>query len=324
MSTTRVSILIPTHNRAAILAKTLACVERLIRPENVAAELIVVANNCSDNTVEISRSAVSRLSFPGKVVEEFTPGLNPARNRAVHESSGDILALLDDDVAIDHNWLCDVVRSFEETPADLIGGRARLWWEAVERPEWFTSELDSLLSCVELGETPVEIYKAVGIVGANFWFRRHVWETIGDFRDGLDRCGTSKLGGGDVEFIERALRAGFRAFHTPLGSIHHWVAPGRVEPHYLLGVASGNARGRVLLKQRMSFPTWLRCLLGHSYLMIWHGCRGAVTQAVRGRDAAMHDWALCWTGKGGLLGIVDRLWGSAPHGNGGSTGLWRE
>lgn len=308
-----ISILVPTHNRSEILVRTLECVANLDVPEGAEPELIVIANNCTDDTVSICEASIARLPFPGKVVEEPTPGLNPARNRAVREARGELCLLLDDDVAFEPTWLAEVHAFFKEQPADLAGGQTRLWWEAVDRPDWFTPRLDQLLSMAELGDAPKELAGFVGVVGANFWFRRKVWEAIGEFRNDLDRSGTAKLGGGESEFIQRAVQHGYRVFYSPGGAVQHWVAPGRIEPGYLLSVAEGTARGRMRFKPPMSPFKAARSLVGYTYLWLGAQLRAALTTLTRGRDHAMHHRVLSSAGWGGLLGLADRWFGGAKN-----------
>lgn len=302
-----ISILVPTHNRSEVLARTLACIERLEVPEGVRAELIVVANNCTDDTVARSQEVIDRLGFPGRVVEEAEPGLNPARSRAVREASGEVCALIDDDVAFEPSWLAEIAEFFAESPADIAGGRVRLWWEAVERPEWFTPTLDQLLSATDRGDEAVELKNSLGVIGANFWFRKVVWETVGDFRRDLDRCGSRTLGAGESEFVERGLRGGFRVFYTPRGAVQHWVAPGRIEPAYLYRVAEGNARGRMRMMPPMSLRAWSRSVLGNLYFCVRSALLAAGTHATRGPDAAVHYWARSRKGWGAMRGILDRI-----------------
>ncbi len=301
------SIIIPTHNRAEILSRTLACMQNLTVPSKLQVELVVVANNCSDDTVAISKEVIESLSFPGKVVEEFIPGLSAARNRGAQEATGEICVMIDDDVKFPSGWISEIGDFFEQSPADIAGGRVVLWWDAVERPSWFTPVLDNLLSVSDLGDHAVELHGYNGIVGANFWFRKKVWETIGGFDSGLGRNGKSAVGGEESDFIKRALEANFRVFYTPDGALDHWVAPGRIKEEYLLRVATGNARGRVRMKPKMNLYTWIRCLLGHTYLFTANQLKAWITRVGYGRNASITYAVLSSAGVGGLLGLYDRF-----------------
>ena len=50
---TRVSVLIPTHNRRDLLGRTLDSLAAVRVPAGVAVEVIAVANNCTDGTEQL-------------------------------------------------------------------------------------------------------------------------------------------------------------------------------------------------------------------------------------------------------------------------------
>src|SRR6185295_11977689 len=107
-----VSILIPTHNRAAILAQTLESLSQLKLPPNVDVEAVVVANACTDNTEAAAQEMASKLAFPLRYVSDARANLNIARNTAVTSSRYELLALLDDDVWVDSGWLESLVAAY--------------------------------------------------------------------------------------------------------------------------------------------------------------------------------------------------------------------
>ena len=59
-----------------------------------------------------------------RYIPEEKPGLSHARNRAILESRGAIIAFLDDDVLVPERWLWQMLRTFEQTGADCVGGRS--------------------------------------------------------------------------------------------------------------------------------------------------------------------------------------------------------
>jgi len=87
-----VSVVVPTHNRSALLAQTLASV----RAQTFAdLEIVVVDDGSSDNTAEIvTRIDDSRVRM---VRHEQPLGVSAARNRGIREASGEWVAFLDDD-----------------------------------------------------------------------------------------------------------------------------------------------------------------------------------------------------------------------------------
>lgn len=86
----RVSVIVPTRNRSALLREALASVDRL-RGVDLEIELIVVDNNSTDDTVLVAQQ------FGAKVVAAERIGAGAARNAGLAAATGDFLAFLDDD-----------------------------------------------------------------------------------------------------------------------------------------------------------------------------------------------------------------------------------
>lgn len=258
--TRSVSILIPTHDRAEILERSLESLREVRRPEGVTVEAVVIANACSDSTEETVRSKTASFPFPLRLVSEPTPGLNPARNAGARAARGEILAYLDDDAFVEPGWLEGLVRCFERYPADLVAGRVVLWWEALPRPDWVSPPVERLLSRLDLGDEPRPLPGPSKVVGANFALRREVLEAVGAFSPHLDRSGKELLSGGDTELAHRIQRAGYRLYYCPEMSVRHWVAPPRLAGPHLDRLARARGRTRVAVAASLGAPPQGRLL----------------------------------------------------------------
>jgi FkbM family methyltransferase len=305
-NTLGVSILIPTHNRGSILDRTLDSLALIRRPAGVAVEVVVVANACTDDTERRISTRTVGFPMPLRCVTEPVVGLGAARNACVRNSTLDICALLDDDVWVEPDWLEGLVSMYTLTPASMVAGRAELWWEAVPRPEWITPLMEMSLSGIDLGSNVLEM-RTPDAVGANFSFRRAVFDEVGPFRTDLDRVGAQLLGGGDTYFIREALRRGHRLFYAPGASVKHWVAPHRVGDEYLAGVTFGSSYANVIMKERYgpldaarSISLGLARMVGFAPIWAWAAVTGNAGLRVlaRTRRAA---------GRGQLLGALARL-----------------
>jgi glycosyltransferase involved in cell wall biosynthesis len=301
-----VTAVIPTHNRVGQLLRTLESLRQTQGSGAETLEVVVVANACTDNTVQALAQEQPRSPFRLLTVDEPIANLNRARNRGVAAARGELVALLDDDVWVERGWLEGVVEGFSRHPASLLAGRVELWWDAVDRPHWMSASTCKLLSCTDLGAAPLELDTSQSIVGANLAFRRAVWEAIGGFVEGLDRSGTELLSGGDTEFVYRALRAGHRLFYCPSMAVRHWVAPHRVSLAYLEKVARGRGQTAVhlaLLGNQDRLPSlvmrgcamWLRgALAGVRGLASGDSRRRVDARLYRLRGRGMAEAA--WTG----------------------------
>lgn len=303
----KISILIPTHNRYALLRRTLESIEQLVFPAGVDVELIVVANACSDDTANILNEWSPPAGMSACVVEESEPGLNIARSRAVEESTGDVCAFLDDDVLVDPRWLAELDATYRNYPADLVGGRVDLWWEEVQPPDWQWPGMNGLLSQNNGGPEVKELYGPFGVIGANFSFKRSVYDAIGAFRPDLDRRGKEMRAAGESEFIQRALRKGFRCFYSPGATLKHWVPSSRVTPEYLTSVARGNAYSRILMREATRKRDFLRSMLGYGWLFVSSGAVEVAGRLMRNKKVWIRRACIRSSGAGGIRGNWQRL-----------------
>jgi glycosyltransferase involved in cell wall biosynthesis len=308
-----VSILIPTHNRARILGQTLESLSQLEAPSGVPVEVVVVANACTDDTVAVAEAMFATLPFEGKCVVEPRANLSIARNTAVRHSQYEICAMLDDDVWVDRRWLAATVEAYRDPEVAIIAGHIELWWKDVTRPAWFTPMMDSLLTQKDFGAAPRRMLSPFDAAGANFSFRRAVFDRIGPYVEGLGRTGGNVgLSSEEAEFLQRALSAGYHMYYFPAVSVKHWVAPTRIEMAYLERVSFANAASRTMIKPRFGPRAVVRCAAGSGGLYALHLLRGMYYR-LRGNRAEQSASKLRMAGsRGAAYGLWLRLTGRSP------------
>lgn len=299
---TGVSILIPTHNRCDILDRTLASLQDLDLPPDVAVEAVVVNNVCTDRTDDVVQRWIARSRVPLRLAHEPNVGLNNARNRAIREARYDLLAFLDDDVLVNRDWLTGLLHTFATTDASIVGGKVDLWWEAVQRPSWMIPELEDHLSRLDLGDAIMPMTEP-RVVGANFAFTRKVFDDAGAFRPDLDRKGASLLSGGETDFLLRAMGPPHhhRLYYSPLCALRHWVPPHRASLPHLLKIIEGKSVALVLMRPRFGLIDAARSLAGGLGKLARHGL-----PALAGN---LHARMRCAVGRGQLVGMLKRLRG---------------
>ena len=169
-SAPQVSVVIPTHNRAQLLALTLLSVHRQ-RHANL--EVIVVDEASTDNTPEVVAGLHdSRIRL---VRHESPQGVAMARNRGWAESTGDWLAFLDDDDLWAPDKIAAQVREANAT------GRDWVYVGVVNIDE------RNVITSVARPLPPEEVvrrlpgYDAVPGGGSNVIARRSLLESVGPF-----------------------------------------------------------------------------------------------------------------------------------------------
>lgn len=122
--TARISIVVPTRNRASKLARCLDHVVA-IRSRN-AWELIVVDNASTDETAQLLDRIACPSALQMRVVREPVPGGARTRNAGARAARGEILIFIDDDCYVRPDIVdryCDI---FEDPAIGFAGGRILL------------------------------------------------------------------------------------------------------------------------------------------------------------------------------------------------------
>jgi glycosyltransferase involved in cell wall biosynthesis len=113
--TPRISIVIPTRNRAPLLSRLLDSLSHLSYSKW---EAIVVDDGSSDDTAAVAEEYRKR-GLPLTYLWQPWRRMGAARNRGIAAASGDILAFTDDDCIVDPGWLDAIARAFDAHPEAL-------------------------------------------------------------------------------------------------------------------------------------------------------------------------------------------------------------
>jgi glycosyltransferase involved in cell wall biosynthesis len=216
-----VSIAICTRDRADSIVATLQSLERQTY-RNI--EVLVVDNApTTDATEQLVRADFQYVRY----IREPRRGLNHARNRAVAEARGPIVAFIDDDAIADPGWAEALVASFDSPDVMCVTGLvapARLDTPGQELFERYGYSKSFSHLVFSLAAPPPDMpffpYKGYLGTGCNCAFRREVFEQIGYFDPRLD-MGTPVPGGGDHDLFARIIRSGYTLVYDPNPVVFH-------------------------------------------------------------------------------------------------------
>ena len=220
-----ITVVVCSRNGAERLPSCLRALDALRYPASRIERLVVDNAPADDRTREL----VERDHPSFRYIAEPRPGLDWARNRAILEASGDIVAFTDDDVSVDEGWAIALGRSFASDPdVDLVTGLVvpdeidadaqRLF----EQYGGFGRGFDRRYFRVLRGQRIARDYGGAGHygTGANMAFRKSVFDRIGMFDTALD-VGTPTNGGGDLEIFFRVLKEGRTLLYDPSALVRH-------------------------------------------------------------------------------------------------------
>ncbi len=215
----KVSLIVCTRNRSARLPEFFAHLGRLDFPSD-AWELVIVDHASSDRTPEVIEEFAATTPIHVCHVRAVTHALTGAKNIGLTYARGDIFAFTDDDCYPRPDYLQALTEVFAEHQVGVVGGRVVLH-----------DPTDARLSIRDV-DTPTDLEPATfvraGIIhGANMAVHRDVVRAIGGF-DPLFGPGTRCMAAEDIEYVARAVWAGWRARYDPRPVVahHHGRKPG--------------------------------------------------------------------------------------------------
>lgn len=270
----KVSIIIPTYNRAEMLCK---CVKSALGSDWPDIE-VVVADDCSpDNTKELVERTFAgdeRVKYVKTPRNGFT---SLARNCGAKASSGcssDFLFFIDDDNVLEPNAIGEMVATFERHPdAGFVSpltvhwcddGRRLVWTVGLDYGRWTTRFPARHRDNVTLDNMPSGNEFSTCASPNAMMTTRAVYERIGGFDESYG------MQFDESDFCMRAIKAtGEDGYICAKAVTRHFGFQDPAEVGILRGLGIGNPRraycfGRnrsKFARRHSGFPAWLWCVL---------------------------------------------------------------
>lgn len=221
------TVAVCTRDRPEQLAR---CLKSLLSMETsafgvpVSMDMLVI-----DNAPSTSETSTLADSLPGvSYFLEPRPGLDFARNRALKEARGDLLAYVDDDVIADPGWLAGLMEAWMEHPdAGAFTGQVLPYELATKAQILF-----ELRGGFRRGFAPIRYGQALaghpaypfsaGVfgTGANMAFHTEVLKRLNGFDEALD-TGPPLPAAGDHDIFCRLIRGGYAIVYKPEYLVFH-------------------------------------------------------------------------------------------------------
>lgn len=233
-----VSIIICCYNSAKRLPQTLLHIAKQKIPETIACELIVVDNNCTDDTVAVTNSIWNELAsnIPLTIIEEKTPGLSSARHKGVASANYEYIIFCDDD-----NWLEEhyIERAYSILESDISIGIIGCKIEAVyelEPESWVIKHSEYLAIGPPDDIKDGDITAKIGLVfGAGMVLRKQLFSHLNAINYTFfitDRKGEMLTSCGDGEICFCARLLGYKIFFSNNLQLKHFIPKERTTENY--------------------------------------------------------------------------------------------
>ena len=231
-SSPRISVVIPTCRRTALL---LDCIASILRNDYADFEILVVDQDPSQS---LKATLAQRFGSKDWLVYLFldVAALDRARNLGLERARGQIVVFVDDDVEVAPGWLRSYDEAFtrvQPTPGIVAGRLSPLW--SGERPDWLPEEKEVLLGVYDLGGELRPMPPGDLPIGANFAVWRPAAAAAGRFDERLDYSYERRglLSGGDSNFALR-VRRHYPLYYQPAARVWHKILASKLTPRYIL------------------------------------------------------------------------------------------
>jgi glycosyltransferase involved in cell wall biosynthesis len=279
-----VSVVVPTHNREALLPRTLDSLVQQ-RADGLRYEILVVDNNSSDGTRRVVESYAR--AWPGiRYFFEARPGVSHARNTGITAARAEIIAFIDDDVEADPTWVATIKQTLDAHPeVDCVGGRIDPRW-STPPPAWLDAQHWGAVALqADKGDSPYvdAEHASPCLMTANFASRRAALEDVGGFSADF-------LRDEDRELQMRLWAAGKRGMYDGAIAVVTEVPAERMTKRYhrQFNVRVGVSHARMRYRDRLT----------HDGRLVPDGMRAATLFGVPGfvyRSLLRHVAAWAWS-----------------------------
>jgi len=233
----KLSVTIPTRNRARYLEKALQSISEQTLPQDLF-EVIVVDNGSKDNTKKVVESFVGKIKNLIYIYDE-TPGLHVGRHRGLLAARTELLVYGDDDIVAMPTWLEGVLESFNDEQVVLVGGKNIPLFE-IQPPAWILEmwnkggkyKIIPYLSILDFGDE-IQNIDPYYVFGCNFAIRKSILLDAGGFHpDGMPQELIKYRGDGETYVAKYIKEKGYKALYNPKASVYHHCSAERLTKEY--------------------------------------------------------------------------------------------
>jgi GT2 family glycosyltransferase len=280
----KITVVIATYNRGALLLDLLRDLAAQVDPGPFDVVLV------DDGSQEPARNVLEGQKWPFalQLIEQANTGQARARHNGIAAASGEIIAIVDDDMALPPDFLA-AHRELHERGSEVVLGLIRPAGDLDRKPlfeRFHAGQLELLVQDMRRSDQPIS---GMGLCTGNVSFRRWRYLQVGGFDPALARSEDRDLGirleriGARLSFSERAYTL-HRSDHTDLevwkrraylygvydfriarkypSELRHdpWLYMMLVNPlsrPFLLGAVAAPALGTLLSTRAMRASEWL-------------------------------------------------------------------
>jgi len=228
-----VSVIVCCYNSGDKITPTLNHIFAQITLDGRLWEVILVDNNCTDETVKIAEAVygASKSSAVFSIISEPLPGLMHARKRGIASSQYDLMLFIDDDNWVSQDYLELCAENMDKHPnTAVLGGHGSPVSDCT--PFWF----DQYSGSFAVGKQATTSGIVPFVYGAGMCIRYSAWAQLerSKFQSLLlGRTGKHLTSGEDTEICYRLRLMGFDIYYDERLTFKHDLPMQRLDWVYL-------------------------------------------------------------------------------------------
>ena len=286
-----ISVIIPTRNRADLLASAIqSLLSQTLDKDHF--ETLIVDNGSTDHTEEAVKKYINQLPNL-RYVHAPEPGLHVGRHRGMREAKGDVLVFADDDIEATPAWLESYHQLFSDSQVAMAGGNnfplfvqpPPNWLKCLwERSKLKGGRTLSILSILHL-RGGLREFNPYMVWGCNFAIRKSVLIAAGGFHpDGMPGEMIQYRGDGETHVSCYIVENDLKCMFHPGASIHHKVTPERMTHSYFRqrGYSQGVSDSYTALRNQ---DVSQKNLMLRAAVWVWHQLKDRIYLSAEARQA---------------------------------------
>ncbi len=156
----KISVVVPVYNEEGYIKNLLeSLMVQTVKPD----EIIIIDNNCYDNTVKICQE------YPVRIVKEKKQGMIFARNRGFDEARYEIIARCDADIICPPNWIETIKENFATGDIDALNFPLVFYDLPFPSPLYVNVYLN-LMKLIQKGKETLQ--------GPNMVLTKNIWQKV--------------------------------------------------------------------------------------------------------------------------------------------------
>lgn len=225
----KVSVVVPTYSLDRY-SDLCSCIDALLAQTYDPVEVVVIVDGNEAVYERVNEEYGEEEAVVSYLSHDDTGPLSRG-NMGVIQSSGEVVALTDDDAVPKEDWVERLVDAYERHDATAVGGRMTADWVA-GKADYIPEEFYFLIGVTHRG-FPTEEREVRNTFGANLSFKREAFLKLGGIKlGGID---PSSVQGRETEFCARLRRIyGESVIYTPDAVVDHKIYAYRTEPKWLV------------------------------------------------------------------------------------------